>query len=411
MHKLRVVRFVGTDADLALVGSLRIMCWEMDGMLPSFLKRETGGLDEHDQHAVHWLAYDGSECVAAARLCFHRRAAEFPDANYYSGYEGRFQGLTAVMSRLVVAGAFRSHGLAKLLDALRLGEIASSEAEGRVAITHRTSRIEQLKIGADILGPSVEATVTGQTSYVIAGSAPFARATDNTDAATPNKHGWCATQLSELNERFVASINGPATVLDIGCGKGLSTLAALARGATVMANDKEISHLHHVALKAASLRPGHLSLLLGHFPECAPFPDSFDRIHASNVLHFLAPEQLTIAADVIRNLLKPGGLFFAQTCSPYVGNFKNFIPIYEGRLADGERWPGFIADVRCFADQGTAEQLPRSLTLMEASTVRQVFSEAGLVVHEAVAYRRASLPRMFYLDGRENVMLVASRPT
>ena len=62
--------------------------------------------------------------------------------------------------------------------------------------------------------------------------------------STANRLGRTGTTLNEINEAFVAfaaTADGP--VLDIGCAYGIAARAALAAGATVVANDVGLDHL------------------------------------------------------------------------------------------------------------------------------------------------------------------------
>jgi hypothetical protein len=106
-----------------------------------------------------------------------------------------------------------------------------------------------------------------------------------------------------------------------------------------------ISSAGQRAFEAAAAGLTRFKIALGRLPEGLEFADQiFNAIHASNVLHFLTPSQLVNTVAIINHWLRPGGRAFIQVCSPYAGNYRKFIPVYEAAKRAGKRWPGFIAD-------------------------------------------------------------------
>lgn len=226
---------------------------------------------------------------------------------------------------------------------------------------------------------------------------------------TRNRMGWSSNQLNELSQLFVDACGpGALPVLDLGAAYGVASLAALAQGARVIANDLDDAHLADLA-QVAGPSPA-LTLLPGRFPEGIDLPDgSLSAVHASNVLHFLNGEELTLGAAKIARWLAAGGRLFVHAGTPYQQPFSQFIPRYEARVAAGEPWPGYVTDTREISQHRKLGQIPRAIHLLDAQVLTQVFQGAGLTVDRAWLYRRRDLPRSMYFDGREGVALLAHR--
>ncbi len=222
---------------------------------------------------------------------------------------------------------------------------------------------------------------------------------------TLNRMGWSSNQLNALSQLFVEDCGpGRLPVLDIGAAFGIASLAALAKGSRVIANDLDAAHLAELAS-----HPG-LEILPGRFPgELDVPPGSLSAVHASNVLHFLTGEELTLGAAQVAKWLAPGGRFFVHAGTPYQQPFLRFIPEYERRVALGELWPGYVEDTHAISSHRKLGQIPRAIHLLDAQVLTRVFLGAGLEIDRVWCYRRHDLPRSMHYDGREGVAVLAHR--
>ena len=148
---------------------------------------------------------------------------------------------------------------------------------------------------------------------------------------------------------------------------------------------------------------------------CAAFPDipnpvPLDAVHASNVLHFLTGPQMQRASYWMFDALKCGGKVFLQTASPYCGHFEAFLPEYQRRLTSGTRWPGEIMSARSYASPAVRHLLPDFVHHLGADIAQALFEEAGFRVEYCDYYRRPGLPQVCWMDGRENLGLIAVKP-
>jgi SAM-dependent methyltransferase len=217
--------------------------------------------------------------------------------------------------------------------------------------------------------------------------------------------GWSSDQLSPLSALFVEFSRGcEAAVLDIGAGLGAASMAALAAGATVIANDLDDGPLQHLSER--------LEVRAGRFPRELHFePESLAAVHASNVFHFLTGNQLESGFRAIARWLQPGGQVFIQAATPFQAPFAAFISEYERRLAAGVKWPGWIPKISVYSSHRQLSQMPRSLHLLDDTILTRTALAAGLGIERAWLFRRADLPATLHLDGRESVALIARKPS
>ena len=71
-------------------------------------------------------------------------------------------------------------------------------------------------------------------------------------------------------------------------------------------------------------------------------------------------------------------------------------------------WEG---PARTVAPAATISELPRFLHLLDPDVLARAARAAGLEVEEAQFFHRAGTPDYIALDGRENVVFVARKPT
>jgi SAM-dependent methyltransferase len=228
---------------------------------------------------------------------------------------------------------------------------------------------------------------------------------------TRNRMGWVSEQLSPLTTLFVDFCSdSSAPVLDIGAAFGAASLAALRKGAIVIANDLDPAHLAELERRTPPADRPRLHLKPGRFPRELHFePATLAAVHASNVFHFLTGNQLEQGVRAIARWLRPGGKLFVQAATPYQAPFAAFIPEYEARLARRDRWPGWIPRLSLWSSHRQISQMPRSIHLLDDAVLTRVAENAGLTVERAWLYQRPDLPATLRLDGRETAGLIARR--
>ncbi len=226
---------------------------------------------------------------------------------------------------------------------------------------------------------------------------------------TLNSMGYMLSQLEKYNQAFVDFAPlAPGPVLDIGAAYGLATIPALERGAFVIANDLDERHLNILKNKVPPSLLDRLELKPGRMPTEVDFEEnSLGAVLASRVLHFLVPEELDLCLEKIFKWLKPGGKFFFLSSSPYIGGFRKFLPTYEKRKAEGQKWPGVLDDIpSCTPER--AHELPRYMHLLDEDVITESFSKVGFVI-EDIGYSPAieDHPEDMKSDGREQIGAIA----
>jgi SAM-dependent methyltransferase len=236
--------------------------------------------------------------------------------------------------------------------------------------------------------------------------------TDKADLIpTENGFGWTSTIPNPITCRFLSDIERQfrPRVIDIGAGFGVATLPALAAGAYVIANDISSAHLEAIEIQARSTDArDRLTTLKAALPHL-PYLEGLDAVHASNVLHFLTGAEMIEAARWMWRSLKPNGRAYVQVQSPWIGHYQAFLPEYHRRKALHLRWPGEMHDARRFAAPEIRDITPEFGHVVEAEVARQLFEQAGFDVEYCEYYRRPGLPKVCWLDGRENLGMIAAK--
>ena len=239
---------------LEKVGRLRVLAWST--ALPEEALRVGCWLDEFELVARHWCIFRDGEPVAAARISFHDRLEDVPDAPVYDGLGLTLTPPIASFNRLVIHPDCRGQRFSRKLDAVRLaicGDAVCCVAHTE-DIARRVRQLETLgfeKVGGLVPNP-------GGTFYAKLPTQPLVRCAKLTSGIQPtvNRLGWSGTIVNEISREFVRFVGGCGRpVLDIGAAYGVATHPALAAGAVVIANDLALEHLAELEAPHAGRRP------------------------------------------------------------------------------------------------------------------------------------------------------------
>lgn len=230
---------------------------------------------------------------------------------------------------------------------------------------------------------------------------------------THNRNGRTSTFLNEVSRAFVEyALEHGGPVLDIGCAYGVASRPLVERGITTYACDIDPAHLNELHRSVSDPVKPQLFTSSKHFPRELRFaPDFFTAVHAANLFNFLTGPEIAEGLREIANWLKPGGTLFVISGSPYARNVRGFIPEYRRRKASGMPWPGYVQRLRDYSDDPTMNELPESLHLLDDDVMRAACIAAGLEVVQSELFSRAGVPDYIELDGRENLRLVARKPS
>lgn len=133
--QIRQVTHIG---ELEQIYKLRANVWsQVRGInLDSF--PDNKWYDEHDEHAVNWAVFSGTNIVAAARMCIHDRLSYVPDFRSSHCYP-LIPSPIASLNRLVVHPSVRGNGIAAQLDVLRISEAIRSDCRSAVVFWSEVS--------------------------------------------------------------------------------------------------------------------------------------------------------------------------------------------------------------------------------------------------------------------------------
>lgn len=231
---------------------------------------------------------------------------------------------------------------------------------------------------------------------------------DETFIPTLNTTGSVTTILDPFSEEFTEfAANCSLPVADLGVGYGFTTYKALERGATVIANDLEPQHLEVLMQRLPEAYKAKITLKVGSIPNGADFSDnSLGAILASRFLHFLPGEEIEFALSKMYKWLASGGKLFVVTETPYLGNLKEFIPIYEARKKEGQLWPGVIENFDFYFPK---QPTPKFGNLLDPEVLERIFKNAGFTVEKTHFVSRPYYPEGVRFDGRESVGIVGRK--
>ena len=233
---------------------------------------------------------------------------------------------------------------------------------------------------------------------------------------TADKKGFMLAEPDALMKScaaFAAALKLP--LVDIGAAYGVASLYALSFDEIpqVIAVDPDKSHLDILSKKAGDTE--RLSLIQGSFPEEVSLLDnSVGAILVSRVFHFFRGDTLDVTFANIFSALVPGGKVFISAVSPYIAVLKDFLAIYEERVATNVVWPGEIEDLQAYLPAKYRTQNPSFFHALTPKVLSAALERHGFFVEKA-EYATRPYPPGFQmveteLAGREDTVIIACKP-
>lgn len=233
----------------------------------------------------------------------------------------------------------------------------------------------------------------------------------STITQTNNQRGF-EFPLNDYKKQFIEYAKTVDTpVVDVGAAFGVVSIPLLNEGCSVIAVDMTESHLDQLRESVSAEAQERLTTVTGEFPTGVQLPDGCTKaILCSLILHFLGAEDLVAAIETMYNWLAPGGRVFTLSYTPYHFFLKKGIQRYEQNLKDGDEWPGLIEDCTDYVEE--QGKLPKLVHLVDPDVLKREFLKADFIVDEAhyEAYTDTSKPDYISLDGREQVIVTATKP-
>ncbi len=228
---------------------------------------------------------------------------------------------------------------------------------------------------------------------------------------TLNGTGYMIRSLDEVSRGFIkfAATDAPGPALDIGAAYGVATLAALARGARVIANDIDPRHLEILATRVPPEHCDQLTLLPGAFPDdISVDAGSIGALLAARVLHMFDGPQIERSAAMMFESLAPGGKAFVISEASTFFRYPQLREKYEQQRQSGQQWPGFVTGVRELLRE-EAEHVPDQVHFLTPEDLTLVFMNAGFVVEWCEFYQRNVGGQGPWHQRRRSVGLIACK--
>ncbi|MFF5535951.1 amino acid adenylation domain-containing protein [Streptomyces cinerochromogenes] len=232
--------------------------------------------------------------------------------------------------------------------------------------------------------------------------------------ATLNRTGVMVEHLIPYSSDFAEYAGGcGGEVLDLGCAYGVASIAALERGARVVALDMERKHLDILGQRVTDEARKRLTLQQGVLPDVDFADGRFTAVHASRVMHFLGPDDVRLTLRKMFRWLAPGGKVFLSTDSPYFGYWASKAAEYEERRRAGDPWPGYIPDVAAHFDPAHVVGGPSLINALDPEVFRRECEAAGFVVERAGYFGAVGVDEGAYGapgPDMEHVGIIARKP-
>jgi SAM-dependent methyltransferase len=195
--------------------------------------------------------------------------------------------------------------------------------------------------------------------------------------------------LDPLSLKFaIEACSADGMLVDIGCGDGCATLAALQRGGRVVAVDPDMASIQHLLGCVPAEQRRRVKLRVAGLPQVDFKAAAFPAVHAARVLHFLDGPAIECSLRKFFRWLYPRGKLFVSVLTPAGAAWSPFQAEYRRRFAAGARWPGHIEDpaayFQCGEDGSTNE--PRMVHLLDQHVLGQELEAAGFRIQEAGCY-------------------------
>lgn len=191
--------------------------------------------------------------------------------------------------------------------------------------------------------------------------------------------------LDPLSLQFAIEMRAATRqALDIGCGDGVATAAALARGGRVLAVDPDLTLLGRLVIRIPREQRARLKIQAGSLPGLDFAFPTFAAIHAARVLHLLDGAGVEHSLRKFFRWLYPLGKLFISVLTPKGPCWEPFQAEIARRGAAGARWPGYIHGwVPPFAADADHAS---GIHLLDEVVLRRELEAAGFVIKEVGCY-------------------------
>lgn len=228
---------------------------------------------------------------------------------------------------------------------------------------------------------------------------------------TLNGMGFMLARLDEISQAFVEFAAGaaPGPALDVGAAYGVATLAALRRGAHVIANDIEPRHLEILQTRVPAGQRPRLTIRPGAFPGGLESPAaSLGAVLLARVMHFFDGPTIERSVEKLNDWLRPGGTVFVVVESSVFLEVPRLRRLYESRRRRGQPWPGFVRNLKQYVPE-RADRLPDQIHYLDEDELSRCFVAGGFQLERIGRFLRSDNPDDPQAFSRESIGLIAAK--
>ncbi len=173
------------------------------------------------------------------------------------------------------------------------------------------------------------------------------------------------------------------TCLDVGCGTGLASAAALSRGGRIVAADPDPALLQQLLARVPVQQYARLAVRNAGLPELDFKQSGFAGVHVARVLHVLDGPAIRESMTKFFRWLYPHGRLFVSALTPLGSFWQRFHPEFIRRATAGNEWPGYIEDLSQF-HVTSRKGIP--CHLLDEKLLSREMQTAGFVIESTLRY-------------------------
>ena len=225
---------------------------------------------------------------------------------------------------------------------------------------------------------------------------------------TLNNMGFMTSGIDTYTEEFIDYCSPEKLVFESGAAFGIATLPMLAKGANVVVNDLEQKHLDAIVDTLDANTRKRIIPVSGPIQNLSFKNSTFDGIFTCRMLHLLKGKDIEAVLRKFYTWLHPGGIAVIICDTPFIGWFKSNLPAYERRRAQGDKWPGLIADTSQYLEKAN-NNIPSFINFLDLETLERAVKEVGFILKKSSYIKQDLFPSEAQFDGRESAGVIVQK--
>ncbi|XIJ64124.2 methyltransferase domain-containing protein [Piscirickettsia salmonis] len=224
-----------------------------------------------------------------------------------------------------------------------------------------------------------------------------------------NNKGYIINRTDPISERFINYCKSKSMrVMEVAAGYGYISEKVYPFSKRLTINDLDEKPL--ISFKSKLSDTSKLCIVSGNILDCSFEENSLDAIFCSRLIHFFNPDEVKVFFENCHKWLSQHGKLFLTCETPYLNNWKSFIPVFELKKNNGIKFPGYVTQISDYESLGHSENLPKYMNFFDDDVLETVVNQFNFKVDECFLFsRKGFLPDEINFDGRESVGLIAEK--